>query len=69
MNQSSSGDQRIDFIGPVRNMQMCTTYMGRLAAIGDKNRPYAGGFLAPLVSWLNSRLEMVVMVMGSPSLR
>ena len=44
MNQSSSGDQRIDFIGPVRNMQMCTTYMGRLAAIGDKNRPYAGGF-------------------------
>lgn len=29
MNQSSSGDQRIDFIGPVRNMQMCTTQCDR----------------------------------------
>ena len=39
-------------------------HMGRLALVDDEYRPLGRGFFGQLVSWLNSRLERVVITMA-----
>ena len=66
VHQGRGGDEGVPVGARIGNLEPCAAAGDGLPRSVTKTGPFWAAFFARLVSWLNSRLDRVVMLMAGP---